>query len=312
MRRLFAILLAAALTGCDLGDPGVHSPEPVVEAWLIAGEEFPPIRLTWTQSVEVSYGSVPVGIEGANVSVSLLDGTGQPARTVAYMHGGGEDGWYVPDISPMESLANFVVPGATYVLEAVVPGFNEPVRATTVVPGDFDVRGVPNETVVYQSTNQVEIDVTQSFYPERDAVYVITMEAKEPSFDNLTPFIRDALYGLSEGEAFDPDEIDFTELEDNIRVSSPPLNEANWEVNLDGSLKLRLPWFFVSFYGVNEVTVAAIDDNIWNFLLGVNAQEGNGGLAPGEIPAVDAGVTGGQGLFGSLTREVRRVTVTEE
>ena len=311
MRRFLLLTLCGGtlgLAGCDSGDPGSHVPEPVVEAWLIAREPLPTIRLTWSQSVDVSYSSQSVQIQGATARVARLDEALREVASWDYTETN-TPGVYRPAADPISSFLPTVEPGATYRLEVQVPGYGETVRATTVVPGDFEVTGVSNQTVVYQSTDQVEVNVTTSGYPGRDAVYVISILSLEPSFENLTPFLRDALYSISEGEEFDPEDIDLEDIDEVVEQSSPPLNEANWEVNPDGTLKLKMPWFFVAFYGDNEITASAIDDNIWTFLRQVNAQEGNGGLSPGEIPNVNAGIEGGHGLFGSLSRARSRVTV---
>lgn len=307
------MLVAVALTGCDSGDPGVHTPEPVIEGWLIAGEPMPPVRLTWTQSVETRYGSVPVGVTDAQITIRRVDPGASLQQTVSYTplpnvqnQGFTEvSGQYAPEGPPR------VVPGATYELRAEVSGYPMLVSQTTV-PGDFEVVGVNNQEVVYQSTDQIEIDVSNSAYPGRDAVYIISLESLDASIENLTPFLRDAIYSIGADESFDPSTLDPEEIEEVIFRSSPPLNEANWEVNPDQSLKLQLPWFFAAFYGSQEVTVSAIDDNVWNHYRYVNAQEGNGGFAPGEIPNVEAGVTAGRGLFGSITRVKSRVVILRE
>ncbi|NNE70404.1 MAG: DUF4249 family protein [Rhodothermales bacterium] len=315
-----AFLLMAMLlpvSGCDSGDPGFHEPEPVVEAWLISGELMPQVRLTWSQSVETRYGSEAVGVVDAQVTISRVDPGVALQRSVSYapvsstpeQPGTVETGIYLP--VAVEGQLPRVAPGATYELRAEVPGYPV-VTSRTTVPGDFDLIGVQNQEVVYQSTEQIEIDVTNSDYPNRDAVYIISIESLEASIENLTPFLRDALYSIGADESFDPSTLDPEELSEVVFQSSPPLNEANWEINADESLTLKMPWFFAAFYGVQEITVSAIDDNVWNHFRYVNAQEGNGGFAPGEIPNVEAGVAQGWGLFGSLTRVKTRVDILRE
>ncbi|MFT4603426.1 MAG: hypothetical protein ACI9W4_000140 [Rhodothermales bacterium] len=320
MKRIVAITLAAfAFSACDFGDPGIHQPQPVIEAWLIAGETIPPVRLTWTQSVETQYGSVPVGVGAATVTITQLASPGLPERRFTYApidvpsDVEAADGLYLPLFSD-ETGSGFqsrVVAGATYQLTADVPGYPT-LAARTIVPGGFDIVGEPVREVVYQSTEQIEIDVSASVYPGRDAVYIISMESLDPSIDGLTPFLRDILFSIGADEEFDPSTLDPEELSEVILQSSPPLNEANWQVNPDASIRLKMPWFFAAFYGPQEITVSAIDDNVWNHFRYVNAQEGNGGFAPGEIPNVKAGVNDGHGLFGSLTRVRSRVVILRE
>ncbi len=320
MNRILAFALAAlGISACDFGDPGVHQPEPVVEAWLIAGEEIPPVRLTWTQSVETRYGSVPVGVGAATVVVTQLASPGVPERRFDYASADVwsdfkvADGIYLPLLlsRPGAGGPPRVIAGATYELTADVPGYPT-LAARTIVPGGFEVVGEPVREVVYQSTEQIEIDVSASNYPGRDAVYIISMESLDPSIEALTPFLRDAIYSIAGDEEFDPSTLDPEEISDVIFRSSPPLNEANWQVNPDASIRLKLPWFFAAFYGAQEITVSAIDDNVWNHFRYVNAQEGNGGFAPGEIPNVEAGIDQGHGLFGSLTRVRSRVVILRE
>lgn len=320
MKRILIIaLVALGISACDFGDPGVHQPEPVVEAWLIAGEPLPPVRLTWTQSVETQYGSVPVGIGAATVTITQLASPGVAERTFSYSpidvppDVEGADGLYLPHLTsnPETGGPPRVIPGATYELTAEVPGYPT-LAARTIVPGSFEIVGEPTREVVYQSTEQIEIDVSASNYPGRDAVYIISMESLEPSIEALTPFLRDAIYSIGGDEAFDPSTLDPEEISEVILQSSPPLNEANWEVNPDASIRLKMPWFFAAFYGPQEITVNAIDDNVWNHFRYVNAQEGNGGFAPGEIPNVEAGIEQGHGLFGSLSRVRSRVVILRE
>ena len=320
MKRILVFALAAlGISACDFGDPGVHQPEPVVEAWLIAGEPIPPVRLTWTQSVNTQYGSVPVGVGAATIVVTQLASPGVPERSFSYApidlppDVEGADGLYLPllETGPGSGRTPRVIPGASYELTADVPGYPT-LAARTIVPGDFDVVGEPTREVVYQSTEQVEIDVSASKYPGRDAVYIISIESLDPSIEALTPFLRDAIYSINGDEEFDPSTLDPEEINEVIFQSSPPLNEANWQVNPDASIRLKMPWFFVAFYGAQEITVSAIDDNVWNHFRYVNAQEGNGGFAPGEIPNIEAGTEQGHGLFGSLTRVRSRVVVLRE
>jgi uncharacterized protein DUF4249 len=294
------------LAGCDSTAPSVHVPEAVVEAYLIAGQRLPRVRLSWTQDVNLRYSPDELGIGGASVSVHLLDARGGDEAVFRYFEpqsDSSEAGVYFPGGQSVLGLR--VLADRDYRLQVTLPDGGS-LSATTHVPGAFDYLEQNAESLEYQSSERLETRVTPSAYPGRPSIFVFTIEALEPTIENLTPVFLKVFYGADPGD--DLSELDLLHLEEVRISSSPPLNEANYERDQDGALTVWLPWFAVAFYGVNRVEINAIDDNIDQFMRFQHAQQGET-VAPGEIPNILDTVKGGRGVFGSMTRVSAEVNV---
>ncbi len=289
-----AVVAAFVLSACDTTQPSLHVPEPVVEAYLVAGELLPQVRLSWTQDITRPYSASELALSDANVVIHLLDESGSPE--VSFEYGSRGDGAYRPPLG--SSFTRRVLPEREYRLEVTLQDGTE-VTSSTRVPGDFQFLGQNAEALEYQSAERLETRVTRSAYPGRSSIFVFTIEALEPTIENLTPFYLRIIYHLDPED--DLSDLDLLELEEVRITASPPLNEANYESEIDGSLTVWLPWFAVAFFGPNRVGVNAIDDNIDQYMRFQQAQQG-GSLAPGEIPNVIDAVEGGRGVFGSMTR----------
>ena len=287
------LVTVLALVGCDSNDFGRHQSEVVVEAYLIANENLEQIRLSRSASADRVFDFTENAIEGANVVVQLLDDAGVVEETYEFFSDSEEPGIYMP-VRDM-----LVQPQRTYRFEADVPGQSENVVATTIVPGAIDLIGVSDSVIVYQSADQLELTLTRSFTPGRQSVFIFATESLEPSVERITPFYRD-LIGDSEED-----------LEDLRITESPIINEGNYDINLDGTITIRLPWLAVAFYGRNRLTANALDDNLFDFLRSQLVQQGGTTLAPGEIPNVIDRVEGGIGVFGSLARSRFEVNILE-
>ena len=293
MRRVFAILLLPiAFAACDTTTESVHRPEPVVEAYLVAGERLPRVRLTETAPIDGTFDPSTDGLSGATVRIDEVGEDGGITWSAPYEPVGGSPGVYaaVDDRT--------VQAGGTYRLDVALPGGRR-VTAQTVVPDAFDLVNRSADEVVYQGADQFEIELTPSGYPGREPIYVITIEALDPRPSRLTPIYLDAIYELEPGDPFDPDTLDVSEVEEFIVVSSPPLNEANYRKEGEPTITAWLPWFSVVFFGPARVRVSAVDDNIYDFIRYQAVQRGGSTLSPGEIPNVKDGVEGGVGVFGS-------------
>ncbi len=288
MPRIFWYILIGMFgwAGCDQVAPVSFTPEYVVESYQIAGEPLQPVWLTRTMPINAVYVPDSVRVRGAQVRIALLDAQGLPERWYPYEEHTDTPGYYVP--IPLVRRAR-VQPLRTYRLEAQMPD-GTLLTAETTVPDTFRVLGANLDSVRYQSEVRLELFMTRSEYPGRQAVYIITTEALEPTEENLTPLGR-ALYE------------DSTFTLEELRVSgSPILNEANYREMPDGTLRLRLPWLAVLFYGPNRVTISALDDNLYDLIRTQSVQQGGSTLSPGEIPAVLEHVSGGRGVFGSYAR----------
>ncbi|MEZ4699616.1 MAG: DUF4249 family protein [Rhodothermales bacterium] len=291
---LAALMALALATGCDTTSTFEHEPEVVVEAYLLAGERLPQVRISRSTSIKEIYDFTERAISDATVRILLLAADGSTEAVYDYFILEQEPGVYRPsDVVLVESER-------TYRLEVVVPGEPAPVTATTIVPGDFELVAVNADTIVYQGGSQLELDVTRSVYPGRQSIYVFTTESLTPTADLLTPFYRDVAGDNEEDIG-------------NLQVTNSPLiNEGNYDINPDGTLTIRLPWIAVAFYGQNRLTASALDDNLYDFFRSQSVQQGGSTLSPGEIPNVIEHVEGGAGVFGSYARSSFVVTIVPQ
>ena len=290
---LFCILTFSG--GCDSNNFEQHTPEVIVESYLIAGEPLDFVRVSWSASSTRTYDFTANAIRGAEVRVLLLSDNGAGEITYRFTMRDEEPGVYRPE--PVADMT--VQAGRTYRLEVDVPGVADLVTATTIVPGAFETVRANADTVQYQGTGQLELDVTRSFYPGRQSIFVFSTEALDPRPELLTPFYSD----ISDGGEDDVADLRVTE--------SPIINEANYDVNADGTLTIKLPWIAVAYYGPNRLTANALDDNMYDFIRTHSVQQGGSTLAPGEIPNVIDHVDGGNGVFGSLSRSIFEVFIRQ-
>ncbi len=203
-----------------------------------------------------------------------------------------------------------VLPLRRYRLVAEVPGTGT-VRAETLTPGDFTLLNASADTLVYQGPERLTYRVTRSAYPGRNAIFLFTTESllTPPTIRDAVPFVRSFLDRDNDGQ-IDPGNRDFTI--DDLRIgSSPLLNEANYDVNADGSLFIRLPWIAIAFLGPNRIAVNAVDTNLNDFLRSADVQQGGGTSSPGEILNILDHVENGTGVFGSYARVSADVFIRE-
>ena len=280
-------------TGCDTAGMDAPESQVVVEAYLIAGETLPPVRLTRTAGIDQRYNYDSLAVRDAEVAVVALDADGDPQARYPYRAQRDTVGVYIP-------LGNDrAEPLATYRLEARLTSTGQEITATTTVPDTFSVVNANAQAVVYRGAEQLALTLTRSRYPGRDqSFYLFSTESLDPRRENLTPLIREF---VRDDEDFEPEQLRIT--------SSPVLNEESYDENADGTLTIRLPWLAVAFYGPNRTTAQAIDDNLYDFVRTQGAQQGGGGFTPGTIPNVLEYIDGGTGVFGSLARQSYEVTI---
>ena len=292
---LLSLVLVLTTAACDTTQPSIHESEPVVEAYLVAGEPFGQVRLTRTADLEGVYDIASLGLRGATVRVHELGPGGEIARTIGYEAASDTVGMY-------RAVGTERVRASTSYRLDVRLADGGSVTGETFVPGAFEFTRQSDLEKVYQGADQFEVNVTASAYPGRQGIYVVSIRPLDPHPQNLTPFYLDAIYGIKAGEAFDPDTLDVTEIEDLYEASSPPVNESSWEPEADGTIRIRLPWFAVAFYGPVQVEFNAIDDNLFDFFRYFTAQQGGSTLSPGELPNILDSLEGGTGVFGSMAR----------
>ena len=291
-----AALLAAG--GCDTYDPAGVERQYVVEAYLQAGARLPPVRLSRTAPISGTYDPTALAVRGARVRIRRLDG--DERQVISYHEAPDRPGVYLPTLVEDGRLlgSGVVEPLGHYRLEVEPPegdGIDvESVTAETVVPDTFRIVRTSGDTLVWQE-DELQVTVTRSQYPGRDARYVVTTTALEAVPANLTPLAAQALERAEE---------DALQIEDLSVTESPVINEGNYEVRPDGTLTIDLPWLVVNFYGPNGIAIRALGENYYDFLRSQQVQQGGSTFSPGEIPNVIERVNGGTGLFGSYA-EVR-------
>lgn len=299
MKHLLPILLLVtglSLAGCDATSTAPE-PEVVVESYQVAGEPLAPVRLTRSVDLDATYSPTATAIQGATVVIERLDENEAVVARYAYVPDVDEPGRYLPTTSSVT-----VAPNTTYRLVAEVPDDGR-VSATTRVPGAIEIVRAANDTAVFQSDDQPSLTVTRSNdSSSRQDRYVFTVTSlldfeamsEEELAAELTPFYVDL---WEDGDAPVSD----------VRVNpSPILNEANYDVNDDGTVTIDLPWIAVAFFGPNRVAVNVIDDNYYDFLRSQQAQQSG---TPGEIPNVLDRVEGGTGLFASYASVAHDVEI---
>jgi hypothetical protein len=305
-RVLLALLVPLTLAGCDLSEDEFQ-PEVVVEATLVAGEPLPTVRLSTTSPIDVPYSFEAFALQGAAVRVELVGENGEDDTFFFYenVNVPQNEGDFPGNYVPLE--LHRVLPGRRYRLNVQVPDRPDlvpsgvAIRAETVVPDTFRIVSPPPDTIRYDILQpSPAIDVTRSLNPDRQGIFIFSIEALAPDFFDLTPTIRSLLE-----EADDVDESDF------VRTSSPILNEGNYDINPDGTLRLRVPWFAIAYFGPNRLVASALDDALFDFLRSRNAQFNPTTLSPGEIQGVLSNVENGTGVFGSLAQVQTRTFIAE-
>jgi hypothetical protein len=302
MARRFLLpifLLSLGVLGCDTTSTQPES-QVVVEAYLQAEAQLPPIRLTKTVSVDDTYEpSSPGGaVRDAEVSVQRITDD-EAGDGVAYAESDSVPGLYLPTDSAI------VQSQATYRLQVTTDEGDE-ITSTTTVPGPVERVRTENDTAVYQSAKQPSITVrTGQSSVVRDTQNVFTFTTTSLLDFRTTPdsVLAGSLTPFYRGQ-YDAEE---DSLEALRITSSGLLNEGNFTRNDDGSITIDLPWLAVAFFGPNRAAVNVVDENYYDFLRSQSVQQG--GLAPGEIPNVIEHVEGGTGLFGSYARATNRVVV---
>ncbi len=282
------VISLTAVTACDPYQQDDYVEQVVVQSWLIADEPFPVLKLSKTIPINEVYSFEKAALSNAMVDVRLLNASGQVERTYAYYNS--EPGIYLPVDGNVQ-----VEPLRRYELLVRISGKPE-VTAQTLVPGRFVTVSQNNSRIKYQSTEQLEIEVTRSEYPGRQNYYVFTIETLDPDNAELTPFYADVLGEEDRADVF--------------LNQSGILFEANTELNpVTNTLKFKLPWIGVAFYGPTKITTNAIDDAMYNFIRTKDVQLGGSTLSPGEINNVATNVINGIGIFGSYARSSVEVII---
>lgn len=291
MRPLFFTLLAFSfiMISCNPYPQDEYVEFYVVESYLIAQNELPEVYLSTTAPVTSRYLFQDYSVANASVTIDLLeDGKDSPIEQFySYEMDSENQGVYKPRVS------HKVLPSRTYRIRIgeIPDDPSASIIGYTTVPDTFRTITAIPDTVVYQSNDQIELDISESVNPNRQSYFIFTTISLGPDFESFTPLYMDF---------YDDDE---DELGDFVKTSSGIVNEENFINNADGTLTLKYPWLAVAFFGDNQIVANTIDDNIYDFLRSQSVQLGGSTLSPGEIPNVLYRLEGGIGVFGSLAAD---------
>ena len=267
----------------------------VVETYLIAQNELPEIYLSTTAPVTSKYLFQDYAVSNASITIDLLSGDedSEIEQFFGYTMDNQNSGIYKP------LIPHKVLPSRTYRIRiADLP--NNPLASIvgyTTVPDTFSTISDVPDTVVYQSNEQIELNITESVNPDRQSYFIFTTISQSPEVSSFTPLYLNF---------YDQDE---DQLGDYVKTSSGIVNEENFDTNSDGTLTLKYPWIGVAFFGDNLIVANTVDDNIYDFLRSQSVQLGGSTLSPGEIPNVLYKLEGGIGVFGSLAADTIRTYI---
>jgi hypothetical protein len=279
---LFSIVIIA---GCEPLNQDEYEEFFVIESYAVAGRPLPDITVKRTADATEFFDDEALRVNSASVQLLRIDESGNIIDQYGYS---------LSDNSGVYSAENrdaVITDGGTYQFIADVPGAEEQIRATTIVPDSFEIISDIPEQLVYQGTEQLEITITNTTPEFRQNVFVFSTIAQEPVEENLTPFYK---------ASFDDDNID---LDDVIINSSGLINEGSFDINPDNTITLRFPWLGVAFYGENVVVINSVDENLFDLVRSQEVQLGGSTLSPGEIPNVLYNTEGAIGVFGSMSTD---------
>lgn len=277
--RQFLLLPALLLlfTSCDLYPQDVYEKQYVVDAWLVAMEPMPDIRLSRTSSIEEVFDINERGVTDALLSIHMLGNEGEIEYTAVYTHK--NNGIY----TQLGEL-HIVQPNKIYQLD-ITTYSGQIIRAFTTIPDTFSVITLNATSLPYQGIEQFTLELTRSVNPSRQSYYVFSGETLDPEFAELTPFYAN----------FEDDREDF------LIVSSGIINEANSRTSGSDIVELIYPWIGIAFYGPTRISAAAVDDNAFDFIRSAGTQLGGGTQSPGEIENLLYNIDGAIGIFGSYS-----------
>lgn len=287
MNRLFLILpFLLLVAACDIYNQDEYEELVVVEAYLIAGRSLPEIKISTTLPVEREYSFENAALSGANIQVVLLDENGNEEEVFGYLSLTGRKGVYRP-----QSTTQTILPRRTYRLDIDFNNRPDVITAVTTIPDQVQITNAVRDTVIYQSDEQLEILLAPTQKSQTQNIFVFDTIAGKVSVDNLTPFYRSL---VEDGD---------TDLSDLIKNSSGLINEANFNINPDGSILLKYPWIGVAFFEDNQVVTNSVDRNLTQLIRSQDVQLGGSTLSPGEIPNLVYNIEGGIGIFGSISSD---------
>jgi len=281
--RLFVVLIVSvvAVVGCDPYEQDDYIEKYVVQSYQIADESLAPILLSTTSPINETYTFSGNAVSGATVEVRLLNAQGSVEKTHAYA-------MQSPGVYTVVDTLEKIIPLRWYEMVIKIAGKPD-ITARTLVPDRFETLNRNSSSIRYQSSEQFEVDITRSSYPGRQNIYVFSIQTLDPQNAELTPFYADIL--------------DDDDREDVYVNQSGIIFEGNYEIDpIQNSLKIKLPWIGIAFYGPNKIIANVIDDALYDFIRTKDVQLGGSTLSPGEINNIASNIENGMGVFGSYAR----------
>ena len=285
---LFSLLTTAFLLSCEVYPQDDYEEFYVVESYMIANRQLPQVRLSTTNEALEFYEFEDVAVNNAQIEIRLLETGPESDVETSFGYIRSESGIYTPGQNHQ------VLPERTYEVYITINGTDDIISANTTIPGSFEILAGVRDSVVYQSSEQLEITLSESEYPGRQNIFVFNALSQFPEIENLTP-----LYASFFEDTDNPQE-DLRLLSNN---SSGIINAANFEGNPDGSVTISYPWIGIAFYEENKIVANTLDDNVYDFVRSQQVQLGGSTLSPGEIQNAIYHVEGGIGVFGSLASD---------
>jgi len=288
--RLLIVLFVpvVAIVGCDPYEQDDYIEKYVVQSYQIADERLAPILLSTTSPINDTYSFSSTAVTGASVEVRLLTAQGTVEKTYAFA-------MQSPGIYTVIDTVDKVQPLRWYEMVIKISGKPD-ITARTLVPDRFETLDLNNTSIKYQSSEQFEIDITRSSYPGRQNYYVFSIETLDRLNAEYTPFYADIL--------------NEDDREDVYINQSGIVFEGNYDIDpIRNSLKIKLPWIGIAFYGPNKITANVIDDALYDFIRTKDVQMGGSTLSPGEFNNIASNIENGMGVFGSYARSSVNVFV---
>ena len=258
----------------------------VIESYAVAGRPLPDITIKRTGEATEFFDDDALRVNNAAVELLRLDESGNILDQYDYILNGDRG------IYSAENKNTLIEAGGTYRFIADIPGADEQIRGTTIVPDTFEIISEIPDQLVYQGEDQLEITITNSTPEFRQNVFVFSTVAQEPTEENLTPFYK---------ATFEDD--DDVELNDFVINSSGLINEGSFDINTNNTITLKFPWLGVAFYGDNVVVINSVDENLFDLVRSQEVQLGGSTLSPGEIPNVLYNTEGAIGIFGGMATD---------
>lgn len=283
-----AICLLLLIASCEVYNQDDYEEYIVLEAYAVANRPLPDVRVSTTLPTGQKYNFLEAGQSGANVRIFLMNEDGGDEEVFTYRRSPETRGVYVA-----ENRTHRILPRRTYRIEVNFNDRSEVLRAQTTIPDAFEILNEVPDTVVYQSSNRLELLISSFIRTQSQSIFIFnTIIQDEPKPENLTPFYKGIL-----------DDDDSIEIEDFYDNDTQPINEGNFDLNPDGTISINYPWIGISFFGNNYVVTNSIDNNLSDLISSQEVQLGGSTLSPGEIPNLHYHVEGGIGIFGSFASD---------